>query len=181
MSSTSDLIMTSRHFVILLLLVCSLLHVSFALDAKFTPTEGSEQLPLSAAYRESLRKLCNVLKTGGKLPADYVNRKEILQRMCLKLDADDRNIELGSSFSISKYFSDSQPMMLTTVLSLGGAYIAWTQRHVISSYMKKLIPKRGRTTGHHIDGSDGVTSFGNEDINQMIREARLKRLAANDS
>ena len=60
-----------------------------ATNVDWIPNDPDAALPLSADYRKSLRSLCTLITNGSKLPADIMNKKEVLTKMCKKLAADD--------------------------------------------------------------------------------------------
>ena len=77
----------------LLLVVCLLSYRSTsAMDVDWVPNDENAPLPLSNAYRENLRKLCDLITSGNKLPPNLIEKKAILEKQCAKLRKDDANV-----------------------------------------------------------------------------------------
>jgi len=144
-----------------------------ALDAKFYANDdGADQLPLSASYRDSLRKLCTLLSTGGRLPQEHEKNKAKLKKMCQKLASDDDNIQKGAKEGLLPVALKSR--IFVGIATLGGCYVMWTQRHVLakflsSAFRKKNILGRERNTDPATLASSETTDY--------IRAARLRNLA----
>ena len=160
------------HLELLIVCLIVVLHCSVALDVRFTPSGDSEQLPLSSAYRDKLRKLCTILHSGEKLPAEYANKRDSLKNKCAKLAADDANISAGQRESGLL----NQPSLLTGLLAAGGAYLTWTHRDAISSITKGIWKNflGSSSRGHKLTG-DWSNVDAVDELTKM-REARLKKL-----
>lgn len=175
------------------LFVAVVLSFHSALDVSFIPNDENAPLPLSHKYRESLRRLCGLVKVGGRLPEELQAKKQILEKMCDKLAKDDKNIESSDVGSASKW--DLKSLAMTLLAAGGGGYVMWNNRHWIKSTAGKLlnVPKveqvvrnEAFVADNSFVASDGV---GNDAFvpkgvadpaNQRIleaREARLRRFA----
>lgn len=82
----------------LLLVVCllSFYHVS-AIDVDWVPNDENAPLPLSRAYRENLRKLCDLIESDKRLPNNLKAKKAILTKQCAKLRKDDANVDAAGA------------------------------------------------------------------------------------
>jgi len=160
---------------ILIAHMCIYVKVS-ALDVSFIPNDENAPLPLSAKYRESLRKLCGVLKSGSKLPPELILKKKSLKSLCQKLDKDDRNIASAIPFDFTLFFRENFNKIIFSVLGLGGGYLMWTNRHSAIDYFRSLKPKK-RYSVSTVEVDDNQRRIEIE----LAREARLKRFASINS
>jgi hypothetical protein len=166
----------------LLCLYCILLFASTfvpttGLKATFTPSSDDEQLPLSAKYRQSLRKLCTVLlqsdatKNVDLLPLDMrsFEQRAQLRKKCLKLAQDDSHVGGGSTFSPSSPGAWSS--FAVTAAGLGGAFFLWNNRNrwFGGGGGGGGIEARG---GQVLGGQDADATTQNLDA---MRDVRLKR------
>lgn len=86
-----------------------------AFDVSFIPADDENpSIPLSANYRNSLRKLCQMIEAKKRLPAEMEKKRKTLEKMCIKLKADDLNI------------ASAQPSDLLANSSIGNVLaLAW--------------------------------------------------------
>lgn len=124
------------------------------LDVSFIPAdENNPPLPLSTNYRNSLRKLCELMKSDAKLPAEVEQKRKVLQKMCVKLAKDDQNI----AGSISNHPMDTKKW-LVTILSLGAGFILWNQREWLFLSFRQLV-KRNKPNVHILGRSDNNNPY----------------------
>lgn len=163
-----------------------------AMDVSWIPDEDNAPLPLSSSYRQSLRRLCELVKSGKKLPPELLSKKKSIDAQCRKLEADDNNISMGDK-------EGAGLSMLTLTLGamgLVGLIVGntnWGQdmidaargywKHIRRNgffspgYRSNSNKSRGRRLG---DDSASITdSIMQETLTmQHIREARLKALSS---
>lgn len=143
-----------------------LIHSSNALDVSFIPNDENEPLPLSKKYRDSLRKLCALLKTDiSRLPVEIIQKRTTLEKVCHKLEKDDSNIDAAS---VSKSIKPQQ--LLYGLIGLGSGYYLWANRKWLT---KKFInkPQRGNVLGYNnIVASSDVAS---SDVASIMNETPL--------
>lgn len=154
-----------RQILLLLILSLSLLFGSYyAFDISFIRTDDKDStVPLSAKYREQLRKLCKVLEKNSKLPKDLEAKKEELAKMCMKLKKDDENIESAESSGIINNKFARKALLVGALV--GSGWFAWKNAHMLLSF----IPFLG----------NGKASVGiSQEATQDMRDARLKRFSA---
>lgn len=173
-----------QHKISIVLLFFLVLRLSLSFDVSFIPNDENSPLPLSQKYRDSLRKLCSLLKTGsGKLPPELTEKKATLEKMCAKLAKDDSNI---SSSNLPTFPKFNFRALAFSLLGVGGGYIVWNNRHWIGNNAKKILQRKGDgfvpTTESSSSGAalDPVNAVDMDLINRQVieaREARLKRFA----
>lgn len=158
--------------------------VTRALDVSFIPNDVNAPLPLSKKYRDSLAKLCGLIRIkGSRLPPELNEKRHVLEKMCEKLAKDDANIG-----SVSTVWSGST--IAWTLLGLGGGYAVWNNRRAISMHLSRVFNRGGRPNEQRGEGY--ANTHGNEFVQtapaahdaafqqQRIaeaREARLQRFA----
>ena len=116
-------------FVSLCLFIGRYIH---ALDVNWIPNDSDENgvsnIPLSSKYRDSLRKLCNILATSSRIPPELEMKKMNLKKMCKRLDADDSNSNVPSIENIfSKIYENKRNVLIGFGL-FGGAYYLWRNK-----------------------------------------------------
>lgn len=173
---------------IFLLIVCSV-----AMDVSFIPNDENAPLPLSTKYRDSLRKLCDLLReSANNLPAEMQTKKHVLNKMCKKLQADDNNISSAGGTLVNQ----NMGKVLVAILAVGGGYYAWQNKDWISLTIASLLgrgskgkrigtdtTKRESVTPEVVGAADRAkeTSIGLDADHQKrlseAREARLKRFS----
>ena len=184
--------MLSLQFSVVLF-VAALLSFHSALDVSFIPNDENAPLPLSHKYRESLRRLCGLVKAGGRLPEELQAKKQVLEKMCDKLAKDDKNIESSGVGDVTKW--DLKSLAMTLLAAGGGGFVMWNNRHWIKRTAGKFLNAQKVEQASNYDafvgdntvvvgesvGGDAFQPLGNADAaNQRIleaREARLKRFA----
>lgn len=135
-----------------------------SLDVSWIPSDPDGPLPLSAKYRDSLRKLCTLLQSGGTLPSEIQQKRHVLSKMCKKLAADDNNIASAGGGGLGLMLTSSiKKVIVIVVLGFGGFHL-WENRRAILSLLKSLFKKvkKENLQQNLIDV-------------QIAREARLKR------
>ena len=150
-----------------------------ALDVSFIPNDENAPLPLSTKYRESLRRLCVLLKSGSKLPSELVAKRKSLSALCTKLEADDKNIAGASRPShFAIFVSNNIRRLLYSILGLGGGIFIWFRRQWIFN------TRRDRLNSIEEEKPLETTAALQEREEQRkleiqeAREARLKRFAS---
>ena len=58
-----------------------------AFDVSWIPADPDGPLPLSKAYRENLKRLCDVVRTVKPLPPSIVAKLPVIEKLCAKLEA----------------------------------------------------------------------------------------------
>ena len=84
-----------KHFVVVVVLLSVLVPCS-AFDLNWIPADADGPLPVSEAYRDSLRKLCSVLDSGGSLPQESAHKRHVVAKMCKKLKQTDSYVDTAS-------------------------------------------------------------------------------------
>jgi hypothetical protein len=141
-----------------------------ALDVSFIPNDENAPLPLSAKYRESLKKLCQLLNVkGAKLPAELEEKKDVLEKMCRKLAKDDANIDAAESRSLVGWSAQSVALSL---LGIGGGYLLWNNRHWIKNRVD-------RARGDNNRAARGVDFIAKNDVPIPVQEFNVQEAALN--
>ena len=52
--------------------------------------------PLSSSYRDSLRKLCEIMEKKKPIPPELEAKKAVMKKLCVRLKKDDKNIVAGT-------------------------------------------------------------------------------------
>lgn len=152
-----------------------------AMDVSWIPDEDNAPLPLSSSYRNSLRRLCSLIKSGKSLPPEVKAKKRALDAQCKKLDADDQNISMGNK----EGGAGLSALSLTLALAgLVGVLVnsSWGQEILdsVKGFIDRKLTKRsgknrlGVGVGRRLGDGDSASIA--EDIVRM-REARLKALS----
>eukprot|EP01036_Dinobryon_divergens_P034848 gene34848-45093_t len=166
------------------------------LDVSFIPNdENAATLPLSAKYRDTLRRLCTRLKSGDKLPNELVQKKKTLTALCLKLEKDDKNIASAHRpFNLDSFVSAKNfRRLMFSILGLGGGFFVWIHRQWIFNLkqIKKAVLNLGgifKTNANSKSNNSSDTSDHQQEQEQLqrmkeiqeAREARLKRFSNMD-
>ena len=69
------------------LLCVTLFATAAAFDVSWIPAAPDGPLPLSKAYRENLKRLCDVVRTVKPLPPSIVAKLPVIEKLCAKLEA----------------------------------------------------------------------------------------------
>jgi hypothetical protein len=163
-----------RRDELIFVMILMLIAFTSALDVSFIPNDENAPLPLSAKYRESLRRLCTILKSGSKLPPELIHKKKVLKSMCAKLDKDDRNIAAGAVRLGDLWKSKHLQKLFYGIISIFGGYFIWANRLVVFEVIRKVFARGKKQYGRRLGDGDGEEII---DM-QVAREARLKRFAA---
>ena len=83
--------------LVLLYLVTTLQHVVKAMDVSFIPSDPDGPLPLSSSYRDSLRKLCDIMDKKRPIPPELEAKKAVMKKLCVRLKKDDKNVAAGTT------------------------------------------------------------------------------------
>lgn len=86
--SVSDITM----YIIIVLL--GTLWSSTAFDVNWIPADSDGPLPVSEAYRDSLRKLCTILDSGEAIPQEAAHKRHVIDKMCSKLKQTDSFVDM---------------------------------------------------------------------------------------
>ena len=70
------------------LLCVALVATAAAFDVSWIPADPDGPLPLSKAYRENLKRLCDVVRTVKPLPPSIVEKLPVIEKLCAKLEMD---------------------------------------------------------------------------------------------
>lgn len=167
------------HLTVLLLVV--LVGSVWSLDVSFIPNDENAPLPLSAKYRDSLRKLCTLVVSGGRLPPEAEAKRNVLVKMCKKLKRDDTNVETSTK-SAGKV---SAKALFYSLLGIGGGYITWNNRKFIGHKFRSLFTNKRVASANVVESKEIIVSMDNNAEIQaqqaVAREARLKRFAGLNS
>jgi hypothetical protein len=125
-------------FTVILLCIGSI-QLARSLKLTFTPSDD-EQLPLSAKYRDSLRKLCKLIEEG-RLPEAYTGKEEMLKKQCIKLAKDDANI----SSSVSSSFEKNSMLVIIGVAGAAIYYAYSNDLGTLSDVTRMIIDGIVRT------------------------------------
>lgn len=162
-----------RIFALLWLFVSPCIKIAVSLDVSWIPTDPDGPLPLSARYRDSLRKLCTLIESGKSLPVELTQKRHVLNKMCEKLKSGDNNIKsAGGTFNIFSVSSISR-VAIAGIVGAGCKYLLWDNRRDITSRLKSLMSKASRSSEKQV--LQGITDV------QIAREARLRRFQRDDS
>ena len=120
--------------VLLIGLLC--LKRACSLDVSWIPSDPDGPLPLSKSYRDSLRKLCDLISTKqiNSLPPELIEKKPVLQKLCIRLKADDENVL--STQSLIKF---SPFKTIVGILGIGGTYILWKNKTILKNWFLKMM------------------------------------------
>ena len=172
------------------LIVVSLLCLySHGLDVSFIPNDdNAATLPLSAKYRDTLRRLCTRLKSGDKLPNELVQKKKALTALCLKLEKDDKNIASAQRpFNMDFVSVKNFRRLMFSILGIGGGFFVWIHRQWIFNFkqIKKAFLNLGGIFKRDTNSSNNNSTGDQEELQRMkeiqeAREARLKRFSNMD-
>ncbi|KAJ1423107.1 hypothetical protein B484DRAFT_452009 [Ochromonadaceae sp. CCMP2298] len=145
------------HYVLLIVLCFLLLTRTQALDVSFIPNDENAPLPLSAKYRDSLRKLCVLMQAGDdKVPPELKGKKAVLGKMCKKLARDDANIG-GSTFDLSSWDLSLKTIVIS-LISVGGGYVAWNNRRFLGRKIRSFFKSKSEVPVQRVDrdGAGGI-------------------------
>jgi hypothetical protein len=133
--------------------VCLFVLVVHGLDVSWIPSDPDGPLPLSANYRKELSKLCHIIKSGKPLPKKVHNSKEIVYKMCQKLEASN---DISSDTS-------SSSLLLYLILAAIGCYFLYSNMKVSFKGSFNLSTSVPSSSSPSIDTA------------ALAREARLKK------
>lgn len=213
--------MSLLNLLLFAVFFCQLPKVLHGLDVSFIPNDENAPLPLSAKYRTSLRRLCNLMEkyppsnrntksqasgsTSNNILADLYGdsvKHRALQNLCIKLAADDKNIEQASSdLSFSSVWQRLKGSWMlstantTTLLILGlsgiGMGIAMREKDRIRRWSNNIKQNLfrlsgGRRSDYPLNSVCSGTSndHGDDDDDKQqpslatLRAARLRHFAA---
>lgn len=156
-------------FLFLPLVFLILLSSTASLKLEWYP-EDDNSLPLSTNYRNTLRKLCLMMKNGQKLPPD--TNIEKLTKMCKKLAEDDRRSTSYTGGGIISFKG-----LIKFVLVAGSLYFVVNNFHIIKLGAKKWISMLKQVPIPKIAADSPELAQHQLDMAREIREARLKRFA----
>jgi len=148
-----------------------------ALEASWIGNDENEPLPQSAKYRANLRRICSLMRSGGKLPKSYAEKRSVLEKMCIKLQKDDDNVSSAVAVSSAKNVA----LLLcgfTGAVFIFRTHFDWLV-DVIRQYLgpRKSVRTAVRTRGGFTENSvsDGILE--NVDAVALMRMARLQKFA----
>ena len=162
-----------KSFALSWLLAALCIKIVVSLDVSWIPTDPDGPLPLSARYRDSLRKLCTLMESGKALPAELTQKKHILQKMCKKLKSGDNNIKSAGNVFDAFSVSSISRVAIAGLVSAGCKFLLWDNRRDIASRFRSLMSKTS-------SGGEKQVLRTMSDV-QIAREARLKRFQKDES
>ena len=130
-----DLLVAMFRLDYICILLC-LLYVKqvYTLDVNWIPNDSDENgvsnIPLSSKYRDSLRKLCNILATSSRIPPELEMKKKNLKKMCKRLAADDSNSNVPSIENIFHKIYENRRNVLIGFGLFGGFYYVWKNKSI---------------------------------------------------
>jgi hypothetical protein len=146
-----------KIFVLFVMLMVSSIQ---ATDVRWISSESEENnLPLSENYRDSLRKLCDILRSGDPLPPQIVNQKDELEKKCDKLYIDDIQIA-GSENSLLENKWIKKVPKWTWIAAIGFGCIVYNRKRIF----------------HQLKSFGGSDRRPDNNAN-AVREARLKKFS----
>jgi len=163
-------------FVVVLLLNSNCCKLSAeALEASWIGNDENEPLPQSAKYRANLRRICSLMRSGGKLPKSYAEKRPLLEKMCSKLQKDDDNVSSAVAISSAKNVA----LLLcgfTGAVVMFRSHFDWIV-NIIRQHLgpRKSVRTAVRTRGGFTENSvsDGIVE--NVDAVALMRMARLQK------
>ena len=126
---------------------------SQCIDVSWIPSDVDPPLPLSSRYRESLKKLCIQISTGKSLHPDIENKKDILNKMCAKLQRDEGYLSSPGSSSYVPWLCVVVVLCIIAYFGIGS----------ISQYYSRLNIQ---------------TSSSSQYNDSAMREARVRKFTA---
>lgn len=189
-------------FYVLLIVVLLAGRQLSALDVSFLPNDENAPLPLSAKYRDALRRLCVLLEENRNLPKELEAKKPVLRNLCKKLRLDDENIAQGMQESQVQH--SVVRSFLYLAVTVGSGYFLFQHKEVVWLWAKKVwtslislvVPNKrysvGRVVGQYDASVDNTVAppaaepsiaaaTANREVPydlQAAREARLRRFAS---
>ena len=135
-STPLDLVLVTMfrlYYIYILLCLLSVEQV-YTLDVNWIPNDSDENgvsnIPLSSKYRDSLRKLCNILATSSRIPPELEMKKKNLKKMCKRLAADDSNSNVPSIENIFHKIYENRRNILIGFGLFGGVYYVWKNKSI---------------------------------------------------
>jgi hypothetical protein len=133
------------------------------LDVSWIPSDPEGPLPLSANYRQKLSKLCQLLKSGKPLPREVHNSKEIVYKMCQKLEA-------SSDISADPSSSSSSSLLIYLLMAAIIIYFLYS-----NNFLKISAKASYSLSTSAPSSSSSSSSSSSRDAAALAREARLKK------
>jgi len=133
-----------------------------ALDVSWVPSDPEGPLPYSKRYRDSLRKLCELIKKSpNNLPAEVVEIRPRLEKLCYRLHNDDRRHDQQPFDGLSGLRLRPLKVLAVVGFICGGVFVA---------YKLGMLDKALSLLGWDED-------FAENEVLRMeeIRELRLRR------
>lgn len=134
---------------------------SLAIELNWLPADPDGPLPLSSKYRKSLQSLCKLIKSGSTLSSDVEEKRDVLVKLCAKLDA-------AEAVSETDYASPLGGYRITKKLLFIAAGVLFGAVGLLRTY--QIFMSRRRSVG-------GAKTVGRSATINDVRNARLKKLS----
>ena len=176
--------------LIFLILLSTSKRMAGAMDVSWIPDEENAPLPLSSSYRKSLRRLCEIVKTGSNLPPELQIKKKSIDAQCRKLDMDDNNVNMATKEAAGlSMLSLTLGAICVVGFFVGNSVLGQNMIDAARGYFKRVRLNDLFSQGYKYNSNRGKgrrlgegDSISNKIMNdsptmQRIREARLKALS----
>ena len=132
-----------------LLLLAALSTTARTIDLNWIPADGAGPLPLSAAYRAHLGRLCDLIESGAALPPSIVERLADIEVFCAKLRKSERSL---APRGLLRGFTTAAS------LAVGGGY-AW-HNYQNRGWIYKVVRDNQRRRRASITGAGSSLRYG---------------------
>ena len=152
----------TRHplAVLVIVLLSRLLRSAVAFDVSWIPSDPDGPLPQSTRYRETLERLCVLIKDNARLPPELQAKREVLTKMCRRLE-DDKRLLNSFGMPISRN-------AIGLALAIGGGAAVWICRDEVAHLLRSFLRAVLRLGKKPQDLNDARAL-------EALRQARLKR------
>ena len=96
-----------------------------SLDLTWLPADPDGPLPLSQSYRDSLERLCVLVEGPSPLPPDIVAKRELIEKLCVKLRRGQRQVSKGNGRFGDVLRTLRKTVRTAAVVGLGGSAVSW--------------------------------------------------------
>lgn len=141
-------------------LMCWLLRLAIGFDVSWIPSDPDGPLPQSTRYRQSLEKLCVLIKEKARLSPELQAKRAVLEKMCQRLEQDKRLLT-GLGFPINRN-------IVGLALAIGGGAAMWVYREdlarIVRGFFRSVFNGKGNT--QLLNDAKSL---------EALRQARLRR------